>query len=151
MRHPSARANVALRTRTGWIGRYYGRKQGLVRCLYHGLLDRSGRYARLGRIDWGRIERLVFVCQGNICRSAYAEARARAMGVEALSFGLGTQGGDESPPLMRRLAADAGLDLAAHRYRPPPRPRAWSARTWCWRWSRPTWRGSVARCRRACR
>jgi len=87
--------------------------------LYHGLLDRAGRYARLERIDWGQIERLVFVCQGNICRSAYAEARARAMGIEALSFGLGTQGGGESPSLMLRLAAEAGLNLAAHRSRPP--------------------------------
>ena len=40
------------------------------------------------------------------------------MGVEALSFGLGTRGGDESPPLMLRLAAEAGLDLEAYRSRP---------------------------------
>lgn len=117
--YPSPTEGVARRSRTGWVGRYYGRKQGLVRCLCHSVLDYSGRYARLGRVDWRQIERLVFVCQGNICRSAYAEARARAMGVEALSFGLGTRGGDEAPPLMLRLAAEAGLDLAGHRSRPP--------------------------------
>ena len=59
-----------------WICRNYGRKQGLLRSLYHSLMDRTGQYTRLGIVDWGRVERLVFVCQGNICRSAYAEARA---------------------------------------------------------------------------
>lgn len=118
-RYPGPGEGVAPGSRRGWVARHFGRKQGLVRCLYHGVLDRSGRYARLGRVDWGRVERLVFVCQGNICRSAYAEARARATAIEALSFGLGTSGGDEPPPLMLSLAMEAGLDLAAHRSRPP--------------------------------
>lgn len=100
-----------------WIRRNYGRKQGLLRHLYHSVMDRAGRYARHGAVDWERVERLVFVCQGNICRSAYAEARAGAQGLTATSFGLGTRGGDEPPPVMIQSAMDAGLDLAGHRSR----------------------------------
>ncbi len=98
-----------------WICRNYGRKQGLLRSLYHSLMDSSGQYTRLGSVDWGRVERLVFVCQGNICRSAYAEARARSLGIAAISFGLRTSGGDEPPPSLLQSAAAAGLDLSHHR------------------------------------
>ena len=107
-----------------WICRNYGRKQGLLRSLYHSVMDRTGLYTRLGIVDWGRVERVVFVCHGNICRSAYAEARARALGIAAISFGLGTRGGDEPPSLMLQSAAEAGLDLADHR------SRAAAAVTW---------------------
>jgi protein-tyrosine phosphatase len=99
------------------IRRKYGRKQGLARSFYHGAMDGLGCYAGLGRVDWQRVARLVFVCQGNICRSAYAEARARALGLPASSFGLGTVGGDESPPLIVRVAAESGVDLGPHRSR----------------------------------
>jgi len=56
----------------------------------------------------------VFVCQGNICRSAYAEARARASGIATTSFGLCARGGDKPPPPMLQTAAEVGLDLADH-------------------------------------
>lgn len=102
-----------------WIRRNYGRKQGLLRHVYHSVLARSGRYSRCGQVNWRQVRRLVFVCQGNICRSAYAEARARASGFESVSFGLGTRGGDESPPLLIQLASETGLDLAGHRSRSP--------------------------------
>lgn len=103
----------------GWINRRYGRKQGLMRCVYHGLRDRAGCYASLGRVDWGRVDRLVFVCQGNICRSAHAEARAWSLGMPALSFGLRTEGGDCSPPELIEASRALGLDLSRHRSRPP--------------------------------
>ena len=72
-----------------WIKRNYGRRQGLLRhagCLVRRLL---GFYRPFARVDWGRVERVVFVCQGNICRSPYAEARGREVGLPASSFGLG--------------------------------------------------------------
>src|SRR3712207_2545930 len=102
-----------------WIRRNYGRKQGLLRHAFHCALARFGRYSRFGQVHWRQVRRLVFVCEGNICRSAYAEARAKGSGFESVSFGLGTQGGDESPPLMIQLASEAGLDLAGHRSRSP--------------------------------
>ncbi len=79
--------------------------------------------ARLGllrswrRIDWPRVCRLVFVCQGNICRSAYAERRAATCGLPAISAGLNVRAQD-APPSAVQAAADRGLDLAHHRPRP---------------------------------
>ncbi len=98
-----------------WISRNYGCKRGMLRACYHGLLDTTGRYSPLRRIDWSRVERLVFVCKGNICRSAYAEARARSAGLNAVSYGLITQGGDATPPAIRQVAAEVGIDLSSHR------------------------------------
>lgn len=112
---------------TGWVERRYGRKQGLARCVYHGVLDRAGWYEAFGRVRWDEVDRFVFVCQGNICRSAYAEARARAMGLPALSFGLQTEGGDPSPPALVQEASAMGLDLSGHRSRPPATGAALSA------------------------
>lgn len=102
---------------TTWIRRNHGRKLGLLRFAYHSLIDRMGGYTRLRIVHWSRVERLVFVCRGNICRSAYAEARARALGIEAISFGLATPGGDEPPPQMLEASAWAGLGMADHRSR----------------------------------
>ena len=40
------------------------------------------------QIKWEDVDRLVFVCTGNICRSAYAEYKARSLGMSATSFGI---------------------------------------------------------------
>ena len=61
------------------------------------------------------VKRLVFVCHGNICRSAYADALARAAGFNVASFGLSTSTGNPAWPLVAERAAARGLDLTAHR------------------------------------
>ena len=73
-----------------FIGRY-GSRRGFVRACRHKLLYMLGVYNNYRRIDWDKIERLVFVCKGNICRSAYAEAVAKSLGVSAISCGLSTK------------------------------------------------------------
>ncbi|HZJ55802.1 MAG TPA: hypothetical protein VFD38_16795 [Myxococcaceae bacterium] len=74
----------------------HGRKQAWVRHQATSWLHRLGAYSDLRTFDASRVLRLVFVCAGNVCRSRYAEARARALGVEAGSFGLSADG--RSPP-----------------------------------------------------
>jgi protein-tyrosine phosphatase len=102
-----------------WVMRRYGRKQGMLRHFYHLAQYRSGRYSlwQPGAIDWDPVERLVFVCAGNILRSPYAECVAARFGVSASSFGLQTAGGDETPAMAIRIAAERGVDLTAHRSR----------------------------------
>lgn len=85
--------------------------------MYHTVNYALGRYKRFETVDWQRVKRLVFVCDGNICRSAYAEARARSLAIGAISFGLTTKGGDKPPLLLLQSAAEAGLDLSDHRSR----------------------------------
>ena len=70
------------------IKQKYGSKQGLLYCCLSKILFHLGYFNSLKKIDWTSVERLIFVCKGNICRSAYAEALARSAGVESLSFGL---------------------------------------------------------------
>lgn len=67
--------------------RYAGLRRTL-RCAAMQLRLRLGGYRSHQNIQWGRVKRLVFVCRGNLCRSPYAEARARAMCLPARSFGL---------------------------------------------------------------
>jgi protein-tyrosine phosphatase len=62
-----------------------------------------------------KVERLVFVCRGNVCRSAYADAIAARHGFPAASFGLRTAEGREAHGPVRDEAARRGIDLAAHR------------------------------------
>ena len=61
------------------------------------------------------VRRIVFVCQGNICRSAFAETVARGMGLPVASFGLATRTGSPADPGAIRAALALGVDLKRHR------------------------------------
>ena len=65
-------------------------------------------------------ERLVFVCFGNICRSAYAAARCAELLPECAvaSAGLHAAEGAPSPAAAIAAARERGLDLTAHRATP---------------------------------
>jgi protein-tyrosine phosphatase len=58
--------------------------------------------------------RLAFVCQGNICRSALAQAVAATQGFESCSYGLDTVDGKPADPRVIRVAEDLGYDLSRH-------------------------------------
>jgi protein-tyrosine phosphatase len=93
----------------------YGRRMGCVRYHVARTLDRVGMFKALRRIRWDHVERLVFVCHGNICRSAYADARARLAGLRSASFGLAARDGDCANAVAHARAAARGVDLSAHR------------------------------------
>jgi len=93
----------------------YGRRAGWLRYHMARTLDSVGAFAPLRRVAWNDVERLVFVCQGNICRSAYADARARLAGLRSVSFGLSARDGDCANSVALARAAARGVDLSAHR------------------------------------
>jgi len=74
-------------------------------------LHRLGLYSDLTDFDASRVLRMVFVCAGNVCRSRYAEARARALGFEADSFGLSADGKSPADPAAVRAARRRGIEL----------------------------------------
>jgi protein-tyrosine phosphatase len=79
-------------------------------------LDRArGGFRAERTISWGEVRRLVFVCRGNICRSAYAEARARELGLRSASFGLKTSTGGPANEVAMRVAATRHVELSRHR------------------------------------
>ena len=63
----------------------------------------------------GEVRRLVFVCHGNVCRSAYAHVLAERAGARVASFGLSTATGRTAHEPVVAMAARRGVDMTAHR------------------------------------
>jgi protein-tyrosine phosphatase len=76
---------------------------------------RPGTYQRPALAE---VTRLIFVCKGNICRSALAESVAASVGFPACSYGFQTHLGKPANPGMVEAARAAGFDLSGHRTTP---------------------------------
>lgn len=88
---------------------------------YRGLARAALGFVRLPLVPRARldgVERLVFVCHGNICRSAFAERLAEALGWASASFGLSTSAGRPAHPPLAAIAHARGIDLSGHRSTP---------------------------------
>jgi len=73
------------------------------------------RLAPIVRPAPDQVRRLVFVCHGNICRSAFAEAVARREELNTASFGLSIASGQPAHEPVITFACQSGLDLSRHR------------------------------------
>lgn len=96
------------------IAARFGTGRGLVRLLLslgEIVVGRSG--VRIG--DPAQVKRLVFVCHGNICRSAFADVIARKAGLASASFGLSAESGKPAHGPAIAAAARLGHDLGDHR------------------------------------
>ncbi|WP_347330102.1 hypothetical protein [Marinimicrobium locisalis] len=92
----------------------FGSKRGLLRTAQHYALRVAGKYKAYQEVDFSLVHRIVFVCSGNICRSALAEVVAKNLGLKAESFGLHCRGGDPADPRAVAYADRIGLSLANH-------------------------------------
>lgn len=99
------------------IRKYFGTARGAARLALSFGQVASGQAFIRRPADMAQVQRLVFVCQGNICRSAYAEVVARVAGMKAASFGLSTTTGKGAHPPAIAAARECGVDLSAHRTR----------------------------------
>lgn len=95
----------------------YGGKRGFAEHVRVRALYALGAYRHARDFDWTDVRRLAFVCKGNICRSPYASAVARALGAPSVSFGLEASNGAPADPVAHRNALARGVDLSAHRSR----------------------------------
>ena len=77
-----------------------------------------GGYRKYRTVNWRDVRRLVFVCRGNICRSAYAEYWAKAQGLPATSLGVDTVGDRGADVMASRVAKDRNISLEEHRTTP---------------------------------
>lgn len=104
----------------------YGSKRGLLNLIQARFKDVFGAYRAERNIDFGRVNRLVFVCSGNICRSPFGAEYTRYRGIASDSCGLHTRGGDPADPRAIGFADELGIDMSDHRtknvrdYRPEP-------------------------------
>lgn len=101
-----------------WISDHYRSRRGLLNTYRHKLLFMLGKYTSYQQVDWSAVHRLVFVCKGNICRSAFAEAVARSSGVESISCGIDTVNGAPANKSAVNAAKDIDIDLSQHRTTP---------------------------------
>ena len=76
-----------------------------------------GYYNQYNNIDWPRVSRIIFVCKGNICRSPYAEMRAKQLGINATSLGLSTKEGSFANADAIKNALYRDVNLESHRAR----------------------------------
>lgn len=100
---------------TAWINRRFGTWRGLLRALLAYAELGSGRLRPFRLAHPEQVRRVVYVCLGNICRSAYGDKVARGLGLPVASLGLSTTTGSASPDEAVAAAARLGVDLAAHR------------------------------------
>ena len=95
----------------------YGGTGGFFTHLHAIALHRLGRWERHRQIDLREVKRFVFVCKGNVCRSPYAAARARAVGLPSISYGLDVQRETQATTQAQAEALRHGIDLSSHRSR----------------------------------
>jgi protein-tyrosine phosphatase len=95
--------------------RQFGTYRGLVRTALGYLELVSGRLGPFRLRQPDSVRRVVFVCLGNICRSAYAHQVAQRAGMNVASLGLSTTTGVGSPEQAVAAAGRLGVDMARHR------------------------------------
>jgi protein-tyrosine phosphatase len=97
----------------GWIADHYGSKKGMLRYLSSRAAWRFHPVIR-EPIDLSGVQRLIFVCKGNICRSALAQAVAESVRFPACSYGFLTTPGKPADPGMVQVSEALGYDISGH-------------------------------------
>lgn len=99
-----------------YIVNRFGSKKGLLRYCLDQMYGRIGLYRDYTRFE-SPPDRLVFVCQGNICRSALAEwVFKNNSDIEAISLGLNTVSGKSANPRLLKCAYETkNIDLSSHK------------------------------------
>lgn len=78
---------------------------------------RLGLLNRYLHVDYSNVDRVVFVCKGNICRSAYGEAKFNMLSGGAVSAGTEALDGGPANEDAIRVGRQFGVDLLSHRTR----------------------------------
>ena len=103
------------RTINSWLSEKYGSQRGALLTYRYRSVFLLGGYRIHQQVDWELVDRLVFICKGNICRSAYAEAVARSLGANAISCGIDTVSGVPADGVAIMAASQRGYDLSEHK------------------------------------
>lgn len=112
---PSSSPRPSVPGPADWVRINHGTWRGFLRHALAWAELRSGRLAPFLQADVAQARRLVFVCLGNINRSAFAHAVAHTLGEPVLSIGLSTTTGAPATPQAVVQARQQGFDLSAHR------------------------------------
>ena len=94
-----------------FINDNYRSKRGFIAAFKCKLLFSLGFHRLYQNIDFNAVNRLVFICSDNICRSAFGEYMAKAEGLNAVSYGLHCRGGDKVDPRAIHEASIRNFDM----------------------------------------
>lgn len=97
------------------LNRRFGTWRGAIRTALGEVEYQSGRLRPWVHPDPGCVKRLVFVCLGNINRSAFAGALAKHRGLPEQSIGISTSTGLPATDQAIAAAKRYGIDLEQHR------------------------------------
>ncbi len=100
---------------TTLIAGSFGTHRGLVRVLLGETEYLTGQVNKFLQPDLAATQRLVFVCLGNINRSAFAEGVANSVGLNTRSIGLSTSTGSPAFQMAIDTARHFDINLQAHR------------------------------------
>ena len=94
----------------------HGTERGYVRHCLALLEYYSGSINAFNEVDWSNVDRVVFVCLGNICRSAYAHhyLATKHPQITVASLGLSTTTGVQANSLAIATAKLRDIDLMPH-------------------------------------
>ncbi len=101
-----------------WLKDNYGSIRAILSLTYFKILNMFGFFRKYKKNNFRSVNRVVFICKGNICRSAYAEAVAKSIGINAISCGIyavDSKPADENAIL---VANKLGINLHHHRTTP---------------------------------
>lgn len=101
-----------------WLKNNYGSKKGFVFNYYCRLLYMFNKYKKYDHQNLSSIERVIFVCKGNVCRSAYAEAFAKIQGINTISCGIDANDSASANTKAIATAIPRGIALEPHRTTP---------------------------------
>lgn len=93
----------------------YGGWRGLLHVEGARVRAKLGAWRAERRIAWARVDVLVFVCTGNICRSAYAGARTKELELPVASCGIEALADRHADPGALAAGERRGTDLRVHR------------------------------------
>lgn len=101
------------------LAEYGGRRAALI-AGKHAAGWMFGRFGRYGQIDWRRVQRLIFVCKGNICRSAFAHALAVSKQAPLIIGSAGLAASPGTPADSRAITAASAYGIALQDHRATP-------------------------------
>lgn len=101
-----------------YINPRFGSPHGLLNFCKFKILYYLGGFRQQTKIDWSSVNRLIFICHGNICRSPLAAEVARQrFNINVESYGIDCRDGAQADPRAIAFAMTLGIDLDAHRSR----------------------------------
>lgn len=101
-----------------WFENKYGSKRGFLKTYWYQFNCMLGRYNHYQQVDWSKIKRLVFVCKGNVCRSAFAEQVAKSLDIESISCGIRAIENAHANEQAVLAARKMGYNLSQHKTTP---------------------------------